>query len=380
MVAPQSMRGGTGGRGLEGSLPGGASGLDVAEAAKPLLAARASPDVSPAAATFLAPSARSLEQHTNSVAHRRQERCALFEAVCVAENSQPFGLSADRVAEPLTGLVVVQRDEPVGRPCEIPKWRCRRGEIPVDERMRNSAALVDGVVRRQVVVTDHASLSRRSDHELPTRLRGRDEGPARVVERANQSAHTRQLLVGMRRLASMNEGEDLDVSLQTERAWCSLETHVVKVPEQRVHRRRPVPGAPTHGFATPLNGAQPAADAHSRSMALTLWRPRTAPSARPMTEPAGAGPGSLPAASPRPPSRPDTPRRRPRRSPSHACLPRGRRASRREDRPPRTRVPPRPRHARSRPPYPKMTRSRKRSPARSLSAPLDADESRSVSP
>src|SRR5262245_52524213 len=134
--------------GQEESLPAGGLGLDVAEAAKPLLAARVFPDLSPAGATFLAPSTRSLEQHTNPFAHRWQERCALFEAVPVAEDSQPFRLSADRVAESLARLVVVQRDETVGGPCEIPKWRCRRGEIPVDQRARNSAAFVDGVVRR----------------------------------------------------------------------------------------------------------------------------------------------------------------------------------------------------------------------------------------
>ena len=88
------------------------------------------------------------------------------------------------------------------------------------------------------------------------------------MERASQSPHTGQFLVGMRRLASMNEGENLDAPLETERTRCRLETHIVKVPEQRVHRRRPIPSAPTHSFATPLHRTQTAAEAHSRSMAV----------------------------------------------------------------------------------------------------------------
>jgi hypothetical protein len=88
------------------------------------------------------------------------------------------------------------------------------------------------------------------------------------MERASQSPHTGQFLVGMRRLASMNEGENLDAPPETERTRCRLETHIVKVPEQRVHRRRPIPSAPTHSFATPLHRTQTAAETHSRSMAV----------------------------------------------------------------------------------------------------------------
>jgi len=88
------------------------------------------------------------------------------------------------------------------------------------------------------------------------------------MERADQSAHKGQFLIGMRRLASMNEGENLDASLETERTGCLLETHLVKVPQKRVHRRRPIASAPTHSFATPLHRTQTAAEAHSRSMAV----------------------------------------------------------------------------------------------------------------
>jgi len=90
------------------------------------------------------------------------------------------------------------------------------------------------------------------------------------MERANQSAHTSQFLVGMRRLTSVHEGENLDATLEAERTRCPFETHVVKVPQQRVYRRRPIPSAPTHSFATPHHRTQTAAETHSRSMAVGL--------------------------------------------------------------------------------------------------------------
>ena len=89
------------------------------------------------------------------------------------------------------------------------------------------------------------------------------------MKRVNQFAHPHQFLVGMRRLASSHEGEDLYVSLETERARCPLEAHLMKVPKQCVHRRRPIARAATNGIATPLYPAQPSpTGTHSDSIAV----------------------------------------------------------------------------------------------------------------
>ena len=99
--------------------------------------------------------------------------------------------------------------------------------------------------------------------------RRRDKRLAREMKRANQFAHAHQFLVGMRRLASRHEREDLYVSLETERARCPIEAHLMKVPKQCVHRRRPIARAATNGIATPLHPAQPSLPGtHSHSIAV----------------------------------------------------------------------------------------------------------------
>jgi hypothetical protein len=133
------------------------------------------PHVAPGRAALFAPRASRVVEDADPPAHGRQEGLAVFQAVGVAEEAQPLVLSPHRIAEPLAVRVGVERDEAVRRPGEIPQWRRRRGEIPVDERARPPGRLVDGVVGREVVVADDLAVAWRPDHELPRRVRRRHE-------------------------------------------------------------------------------------------------------------------------------------------------------------------------------------------------------------
>ena len=119
---------------LQGALPDRQSGLDVTEPAQPLLAAGVRPDLAPAGAAGLSPGARRLVQHPDPFADRGQEGFPLLQTVGVAEEAKTIRLPAGRKTEPLARLLVVERNEPVGGPSEVPKRRARRSEVPVDER------------------------------------------------------------------------------------------------------------------------------------------------------------------------------------------------------------------------------------------------------
>ena len=83
------------------------------------------------------------------------------------------------------------------------------------------------------------------------------------MKRADQPADALKLLVGVRSLAAAHERDGLDAALHPERARCPLEAHGLQVPEQRVHRRRPIARGPADGVAPALDGAQASAEAHS---------------------------------------------------------------------------------------------------------------------